>query len=558
MLLDNLNGPYLGSINIYAAKVGGGAGGADLFKTVSATAFLPPAWQTFSYDADGNILSDGVWNYMWDAENRLIAVETMSQAITTIGAANARRLEFKYDHLGRRIEKLVRAGWNGSTYATVATQRRFLYDGWNVIAEYSVSGNVLTLVRTMTWGLDIATDLTKSGGVGALLQIADHSLGKAYFPAYDGNGNVAALFDGASTSGGTMAAAYEYSPYGEFQRCEGTYAKENPFRFSTKFTDDETRLVFYGRRYYSPSQGQFFGRDPKAEQGGLHLYAFVVNNPSNRIDYLGMTEMMNPYNVGAATRTMEIRYPNGCVEEWTEVDMQPDPAYGFPPEWAEVTGSRHISCPAGVNGPDDDGTNSNSSGGSAGNSLANQGTANKNPSSPCLSTGGLAGAGAAVATLPRVFGANPVNLGPLASAVGRFGAWGYVLMFFFGASGDSWHPPTQVNKARPIIPGLTPQDVGFPGLGTNGIPDGWIPSPTVPGAYIPPGEVNTPSGQPPMIIPDPNHPNVNGIPGPHTDWVPGDGTGWRVFPDGSVQPKNSAADKAGKKKVEEKAKNDCK
>jgi hypothetical protein len=61
-----------------------------------------------------------------------------------------------------------------------------------------------------------------------------------------------------------------------------------------------------------------------------------------------------------------------------------------------------------------------------------------------------------------------------------------------------------------------------------------------------------------MIIPDPNHPNVNGIPGPHTDWVPGDGTGWRVFPDGSVQPKNSAADKAGKKKVEEKAKNDCK
>jgi RHS repeat-associated protein len=105
--------------------------------------------------------------------------------------------------------------------------------------------------------------------VGALLQIADHSTGKTYLPAYDGNGNVAALFD---ASDGTVAAAYEYSPYGESLRCEGTFARENSFRFSTKFTDDETGLVYYGRRYYSPSQGRFLSRDPKNEKGGLNLY----------------------------------------------------------------------------------------------------------------------------------------------------------------------------------------------------------------------------------------------------------------------------------------------
>jgi RHS repeat-associated protein len=125
--------------------------------------------------------------------------------------------------------------------------------------------------------------------VGALLQIADHSTGKTYLPAYDGNGNVAALFD---ASDGTVAAAYEYSPYGESLRCEGTFARENSFRFSTKFTDDETGLVYYGRRYYSPSQGRFLGRDPIEEQGGLNLYGFCGNSPIDRWDLLGTSDAL--------------------------------------------------------------------------------------------------------------------------------------------------------------------------------------------------------------------------------------------------------------------------
>jgi RHS repeat-associated protein len=174
---------------------------------------------------------------------------------------------------------------NGGTELT--SGRRYLYDGWNLVAEYEDTGVTApgSLKRTYTWGLDIARSLSDAGGVGALLQIADHPTGKTYLPAYDGNGNVAALFDAAD---GTVAAAYEYSPYGEFFRCEGTYARENSFRFSTKFTDDETGLVYYGRRYYSPSQGRFLGRDPKMEKGGLNLYGFCLNNPINLWDYLGM------------------------------------------------------------------------------------------------------------------------------------------------------------------------------------------------------------------------------------------------------------------------------
>lgn len=215
-------------------------------------------------------------------------METKSSVIGFgIAAADARRLEFRYDYQHRRVQKIVYAGWNGTGYATTLSTNRYLYDGWNLVAEYAVSSGTLALVRSYTWGLDIATDMTKAGGVGALLQIADHASGKTYLPGYDGNGNVVALFN-AST--GAVAAAYEYSPFGEFLRCESPdpVVADQPFRFSTKFYDGETSLYYYGMRHYSPGQGQFLGRDPIEEKGGRHLYAFCLNNPIMIWDYLGM------------------------------------------------------------------------------------------------------------------------------------------------------------------------------------------------------------------------------------------------------------------------------
>lgn len=61
-----------------------------------------------------------------------------------------------------------------------------------------------------------------------------------------------------------------------------------PFRFSTKFTDVESGLVYYGYRFYDPSLGRFINRDPIGESGGTNLYGFVGNGPVNRSDFLGM------------------------------------------------------------------------------------------------------------------------------------------------------------------------------------------------------------------------------------------------------------------------------
>jgi len=44
-------------------------------------------------------------------------------------------------------------------------------------------------------------------------------------------------------------------------------AKANPFRFSTKYQDDETDLVYYGYRYYSASTGRWRSQAPLQEIG---------------------------------------------------------------------------------------------------------------------------------------------------------------------------------------------------------------------------------------------------------------------------------------------------
>jgi RHS repeat-associated protein len=85
-----------------------------------------------------------------------------------------------------------------------------------------------------------------------------------------------------------VAAAYEYSPFGEILRAGGSMAKANPFRFSSKFTDDESGLIYYGHRYFSPELGRFINRDPSEEQGGANLYSFCGNNGVSAWDRLGL------------------------------------------------------------------------------------------------------------------------------------------------------------------------------------------------------------------------------------------------------------------------------
>src|SRR5213594_1873051 len=119
------------------------------------TVLLPPATQSFTYDDDGNLLTDGVWSYTWDAENRLIQMTNL----TTVAAGARKKLLFTYDYLGRRATKKVYP-WSGSDYsATAQTDLKFIYNGWNLLTEIDSTN---AIARSYLWGLDLSDTETKA------------------------------------------------------------------------------------------------------------------------------------------------------------------------------------------------------------------------------------------------------------------------------------------------------------------------------------------------------------------------------------------------------------
>jgi RHS repeat-associated protein len=249
---------------------------------------FPANGQTLAYDADGNLSADGIWIYQWDAENRLISM-TMTN-VSGIANSNRLQLQFAYDYQGRRIQKVVYQ-WNGSSFGTnPVSQVRFVYDGWNLLAEVATNN---AAVRSYMWGNDLSGTEDQAGGIGGLLMASIS--GTNCFVTYDGNGNITALINATDKS---LVARYEYSPYGELLRETGLLARQNPFRFSTKFRDEESGLIYYGVRYLNPAIAKWINKDPSEEKGGINLLAFVENNPINFFDTLGEHKEDPDYGLG--------------------------------------------------------------------------------------------------------------------------------------------------------------------------------------------------------------------------------------------------------------------
>ena len=86
-----------------------------------------------------------------------------------------------------------------------------------------------------------------------------------------------------------IQAHYEYSPFGKITTSNGAMVDDIEYRFSSEVADDETGLVYYNYRYYSPELGRWLSRDPVEEEGGINLYAMVGNDPVGGWDWLGET-----------------------------------------------------------------------------------------------------------------------------------------------------------------------------------------------------------------------------------------------------------------------------
>ncbi len=93
----------------------------------------------------------------------------------------------------------------------------------------------------------------------------------------------------ANASGGVVRDS-DYYPHGTEKLVSGTV--DDPHKFAGMYLDSETGLYYTWFRMYSPSLGRWLAPDPiagdVATPGSLNRYTYVLNNPVNYVDPLGL------------------------------------------------------------------------------------------------------------------------------------------------------------------------------------------------------------------------------------------------------------------------------
>jgi YD repeat-containing protein len=152
--------------------------------------------QALSYDANGNLTSDGTNTYTWNARNQL----------TQVSQGGVAQLSYTYDALGRRTSKTVQGG----------TPTQYLYDRANAVQE--TQGSTINPILN---GLAIDERFARNDVTG-----------RTYFLA-DGLGSTLALTDPT----GVIRQKYSYDPYGNVTASDTTTGFTNPYQYTGREAD---------------------------------------------------------------------------------------------------------------------------------------------------------------------------------------------------------------------------------------------------------------------------------------------------------------------------------
>lgn len=223
----------------------------------------------YSYDRNGNMREiksgDQTSEFVYDSLDRLISFTKGEE-----------KFVYRYDENNRRMSKSSHIKDSNGKWKELKTIRYF-YQAQNEVGSVDKDGKINEL-RVLGIG--------KGAEIGAAVAFELDS--KVYVPLHDHIGNVACLLDSES---GDVADIYRYSTFGEEQF--DAMKAISPWRFSSKRVDEESGLVYFGRRYYSAEIGRWVTPDPIGREGGPNLYAYVMNSPLTHFDLYGLFGMDN-------------------------------------------------------------------------------------------------------------------------------------------------------------------------------------------------------------------------------------------------------------------------
>ena len=222
----------------------------------------------YIYDQQGNMVSDGMKNFIYDAMNRLSQV-TNSEGHMQVNHYDGEGLRAEMEENGRLVS--------------------FLFDGDKVAAETECDGNVIRYIR------------------GYELISSDSEKAKTYYHyTSDEMGSITHVTDEA----GNVCNHYEYDAFGEFTVREESIS--NRFGYAGEQYDSIADLYYLRARFYNPVIGRFIQEDTYYGDG-LNLYSYCQNNPVGYVDPSGHD--MCPKKEAAINKLME---DNGLTKEQAE------------------------------------------------------------------------------------------------------------------------------------------------------------------------------------------------------------------------------------------------
>ena len=252
---------------------------------------------SFSYDSNGNrantgystgpdneVLSDGTYNYTYDAVGNLTSQTDIATGAVTLysydyrnrltqvenessGGVLLEEVKYTYDVFNNRIGETVT---NYSTSTPTTTAEVFVYDGSQVAFTFDGNG-------------DLLDSFIYAPGQNQVIA-GDNGQGQVLWALSDDQGTVRDIISSAGVDLDHIA----YDSFGNIT-AQSDPSLEFLFGYTGMQFDPVTGLNYDSARFYDAALGRFLTQDPSGfSSGDANLYQYVANDPVSLTDPTGL------------------------------------------------------------------------------------------------------------------------------------------------------------------------------------------------------------------------------------------------------------------------------